>query len=1015
MRRLIGIVCVALALTCASRATVRTVRSVDTVADLLVLDPRSISRDGQATLHVSGFSRTNEWPFRAITYDAASTEPTNRLIFASTNWPGRWSFPDRFGPVQDVRLWGARGDGTNNDWAAIQAAIDWIRQTTNSSHQIYTRDTRGQTVLLPQGRYLVSQPIRLAPGIILRGVGRDASKIVNVGATNDVLVFQPTQPGALNPIRIEDLSITQDYGVAHTAGAAIKILLAGSGGGTTQLKLSQVGTARTWVGVDMDGAAVSSIESCEFSTHGSVGLRTGTLTTSTTISASWAKVCSGTGFEISGSYISIFGGAADGNGGYGYRVVGDAVTQAQGVMLINTGAEQNALGGILLQNPLVAELHMPFVVTRVADGPPITIDGGNVVTIRNPLLFCEDGTSTNYAVSMLTDTSGTYCADARIDGLAGAQIHQFGGLTAPSAEPFLSAVGNAKFQLGFSPTHLRIGPASRVSDPDQFSFGLLADVPTASGGDAYPLWIAPHVRTNNASVYPIHVTPIVDAPGSSIPLLIDAVLGNPTITAGAVERSGRLFLRDGTEGSALNFLLGSGTVAGVTGNWALYLNSEIPNYLAGSLDVGDAITGSHHLRIGPSTTIATNEAAIVVSAPIRGSAAGSSYSTLLRPKVDSTNSIAAALYTEPQVGAGSGRVTNLYDALFGGPVVASGTITRAVRAAYRETTAGSSMNAAIAIGGLAAGDGYNWSIFNNSTNKSLQVPPIQWYSSAGPIDTYGSGSPEFVISAVPGSVFRDFGGHVYVKTNGTSSVGWSRLWAGEIASEDVSDASAAGRALLTAANAAAQRAELELGALSVLNDAPMNGQPHGRKDGAWVEMSAGGGGVSAVAPTIASISRQSWSNSSSYVRVLSGTLNTTNLPYDGAMISGVIGGTWKQNSGTSSGFKPKVLINGTAVYESTSAAGTGDSSVTRAWRVDFNLFRVASNLISGGLQHVVSGASAISAGYGSLGTAATITTRPGTMADASCDLATNVVWELLLAVEVANNTNIVSVTYGGLK
>lgn len=75
-------------------------------------------------------------------------------------------------------------------------------------------------------------------------------------------------------------------------------------------------------------------------------------------------------------------------------------------------------------------------------------------------------------------------------------------------------------------------------------------------------------------------------------------------------------------------------------------------------------------------------------------------------------------------------------------------------------------------------------------------------------------------------------------------------------STDISDSTSAGRALMTAADAAAQRSSLGLGTIATINDAPSDGYQYVRKNGAWETNSAtasgaGGGGTNVpVAMTI---------------------------------------------------------------------------------------------------------------------------------------------------------------------
>lgn len=73
--------------------------------------------------------------------------------------------------------------------------------------------------------------------------------------------------------------------------------------------------------------------------------------------------------------------------------------------------------------------------------------------------------------------------------------------------------------------------------------------------------------------------------------------------------------------------------------------------------------------------------------------------------------------------------------------------------------------------------GVSQNISIGTTNVSLILPGgsgfgIQW-GSGGPIDTYGSGSPEGVVTANVGSLYRNTSnGAVYRKTSGTGNTGW---------------------------------------------------------------------------------------------------------------------------------------------------------------------------------------------------------------------------------------------------
>ena len=64
-----------------------------------------------------------------------------------------------------VTQFGAKGDGVTDDTAAIQAAIEFVKNAG-----------RGE-IFFPTGTYIVSSPIIFYSNMIIRGNGREATKI----------------------------------------------------------------------------------------------------------------------------------------------------------------------------------------------------------------------------------------------------------------------------------------------------------------------------------------------------------------------------------------------------------------------------------------------------------------------------------------------------------------------------------------------------------------------------------------------------------------------------------------------------------------------------------------------------------------------------------------------------------------------------------------------------------------------------------------------------------------------
>lgn len=117
--------------------------------------------------------------------------------------------PVRAAAVHDVRHYGAVGNGTQDDTAALQAAID------------AAASAGGGAVYLPSGRYVVSATLKVnSSAISLYGDG--ASSIVSANfAAGDVIAVAklPSASGNVANTRFEDFAIVST--VSKTSGAAM--------------------------------------------------------------------------------------------------------------------------------------------------------------------------------------------------------------------------------------------------------------------------------------------------------------------------------------------------------------------------------------------------------------------------------------------------------------------------------------------------------------------------------------------------------------------------------------------------------------------------------------------------------------------------------------------------------------------------------------------------------------------------------------------------------------------------
>src|SRR2546426_179006 len=152
---------------------------------------------------------------------AALTGPVSREI----GWTGgRQDLASLLGSpdVFNVRVFGAMGNGTADDTAAIQKAID------------AARDAGGGLVFIPAGTYRVTSPVVLRSQVSVSGVGR-ASSIV----TSDVRINLVAGTGVTD-IAVERLRL-EGGGKDQTDDAA-------DGGNGVQLQtVSRVRIAGCWL------------------------------------------------------------------------------------------------------------------------------------------------------------------------------------------------------------------------------------------------------------------------------------------------------------------------------------------------------------------------------------------------------------------------------------------------------------------------------------------------------------------------------------------------------------------------------------------------------------------------------------------------------------------------------------------------------------------------------------------------------------------------------------------------
>lgn len=99
--------------------------------------------------------------------------------------------------VINVKQYGAVGDGTTDDWAAIQSAID------DASGNTYTAGVA--TVFLPPGRYLISRPLYITDTVVVTGAGWHATVIDGTGILDTFCILVTGNYSSLENMSIRNV------------------------------------------------------------------------------------------------------------------------------------------------------------------------------------------------------------------------------------------------------------------------------------------------------------------------------------------------------------------------------------------------------------------------------------------------------------------------------------------------------------------------------------------------------------------------------------------------------------------------------------------------------------------------------------------------------------------------------------------------------------------------------------------------------------------------------------------
>lgn len=180
-----------------AQSPLRSVYTVNTIAELESLRPASISSGGRAVVDVLGYYSPGDWGGRRqFRHDPTNAEPRDGgHVFTNAAASGRWISSDRRADLQPAISWGLTGDGATDNADRFDALV--AASTNRTIH-----------IELSRGDYITTRPIRQAsnhPLKITSGAGsyrtgwlasndRSESRIIYIGPmTNRFVDLTPAQ------------------------------------------------------------------------------------------------------------------------------------------------------------------------------------------------------------------------------------------------------------------------------------------------------------------------------------------------------------------------------------------------------------------------------------------------------------------------------------------------------------------------------------------------------------------------------------------------------------------------------------------------------------------------------------------------------------------------------------------------------------------------------------------------------------------------------------------------------
>jgi hypothetical protein len=468
---------------------------------------------------------------------------------------------------------------------AVQKALDSVVRHMGA-YDIQL-SSRGGTIKVPAGRYLVSDALRMHAGTCLIGEGPTISVLVNASTDKNVLTHIGADAGSVDQLLIENIGVVQKRGVASTAGSAI--MIDGNGYGTSVI-IRNVRTQDTGGGIYMASCFPNTLENVHAMRHRYYGFSTRFSCTSTTFLNCYAGAISGGhGFHLAGNYLSLVGCASDSNAGAGYSFYYDNGVSTS-IAMMACGAEA-CHSGIVADRTAGLNITSPRVTVKAGGGPAIKLLGASSTTIVSPVLSCL-APNANEAIYQAAN-SGVSPASTSLVGMPSG-FFNFASQFNDVENVF--AICRASIHAGLWNDSFRLG------DRSHFLFGLQkfqlgGAFPPGSGGVTY----GQNCRLEATAAYKlaasVNYQPILNAPGATVAQLIaGGAVSSPSIKSGTVTRVEGYRINDMIGGS-FNANLVLGNALALSNDWSLYNISSRPNLFNGPIQWGSAA--------GPSDTFGT--------------------------------------------------------------------------------------------------------------------------------------------------------------------------------------------------------------------------------------------------------------------------------------------------------------------------------------------------------------------------------------------------------------------------